>query len=68
MILGNETENRKYSALYTLNLGSTTTSAANVEELHNRMTKFTKSRFEFVNILNFKIKINQNLIKFIYSV
>jgi hypothetical protein len=24
---------------YTLNLGSTTTSAANVEELHNRMTK-----------------------------
>jgi hypothetical protein len=37
---------------YTLNLGSTTTSAANVEELHNRMTKkFTKSRFEFVNIL-----------------
>jgi hypothetical protein len=40
MILGNETENRKYSAqFYTLNLGSTTTSAANVEELHNRMTK-----------------------------
>jgi hypothetical protein len=51
MILGNETENRKYSAqFYTLNLGSTT-SAANVEELHNRMTKIHQSRFEFVNIL-----------------
>jgi hypothetical protein len=38
-MIGNETENRKYSAQFTLNLGSTTTSAANVEELHNRMTK-----------------------------
>jgi hypothetical protein len=39
MILGNETENRKYSAqFYTLNLGSTTHQQP-IEELHNRMTK-----------------------------
>jgi hypothetical protein len=39
MTLGNETENRKYSAQFrNLNLGNTTTSIAN-RELHNRMTK-----------------------------
>jgi hypothetical protein len=42
MTLGNEAENRKYSAqFYTLNLGSTTRSLANVEEFHNRMTKIS---------------------------